>query len=180
LGQIKKEDQVLIIGASGSLGTAAIQIAKHYGAIVTGVSSGKNEKVIRRLGADHHIDYTKTDYNKKNIKYDIIFDTVGVSSFGKSRNILSRKGIYLSPVLNLRLLFDMLLTMFSKNRKANFSATGLLATEKLRKMLTLLIDIMEVSKMNVVIDKHYPLQEIQDAHAYVDTSRKVGNIVLVA
>jgi NADPH:quinone reductase-like Zn-dependent oxidoreductase len=184
MGKIKKGDQVLIIGASGSLGTAAIQIAKHYGAIVTGVSSGKNEKLVRRLGAEYHIDYTKIQYNNNNnnnkVKYDIIFDTVGVSSFSKSSNILSRKGIYLSPVLNLRLLFDMLLTSFSSERNAKFSATGLLDSNKLKKMLTIILEIMEASKMKVVIDKKYSLKEIQEAHSYVDTSRKVGNIILVA
>lgn len=179
LSKISKGNQVLIIGASGSLGTAAIQIAKHYGAIVTGVSSSGNEKLVLHLGADKHIDYKIRDYHKEQERYDVIFDTIGVSSFIKSKKILKKKGTYLSPVLNVGLLFSMMLTSFSKGRKAIFSATGLLPADKLKQMLGTLMDNISTAKMKIVIDRKYHLSEIKEAHEYVDSNRKIGNIVLV-
>lgn len=179
LSKISKGDHVLIIGASGSLGTAAIQIAKHYGAVVTGVSSSRNEKLVFQLGADEHIDYKIRNYHKEQERYDIIFDAIGVSSFRKSKRILKKKGTYLSPVLNMGLLFSMMLTSFSKGKKAIFSATGLLPADKLKQMLGTLSDHISNSKMKIVIDKKYHLDEIKEAHKYVDSNRKIGNIVLV-
>ena len=110
LGNIQKGQRVLINGASGGLGTYAIQIAKHYGAEVTGVCSTKNMAMVKSLGANHVIDYTREDFTKSGLQYDIIFDTLGRRSFGDCKKALTTDGIYLSAVMNPPLLFHMLWT----------------------------------------------------------------------
>jgi NADPH:quinone reductase-like Zn-dependent oxidoreductase len=121
LGKIKSGQKVLINGASGSLGTAAVQLAKYYGAEVTGVSSTKNAELVQSLGADHVIDYHSTDFTNTGEQYDIIFDTIGKSSFSKSKRALKGDGIYLSPVLDMGLLFQMLRTSKSREKSRFFS-----------------------------------------------------------
>ncbi|WP_044238795.1 NAD(P)-dependent alcohol dehydrogenase [Flexithrix dorotheae] len=177
LAKIEKGQHVLIIGASGSLGTAAVQLAKHFGAKVTGVCSTSNKALVKALGADQVIDYTKEDYTKSNQQYDIVYDTVGKSSFPNCKNILNNDGIYISPVLNLQLLFQMLVSP-KKGKKAKFDATGLKSIPELKIMLSELQKLLENGKLTTVIDKSYSLEEIVSAHEYVDTGRKKGNIVL--
>jgi NADPH:quinone reductase-like Zn-dependent oxidoreductase len=179
LGKIKSGQKVLINGASGSLGTAAVQLAKYYGAEVTGVSSTKNAELVQSLGADHVIDYHSTDFTNTGEQYDIIFDTIGKSSFSKSKRALKADGIYLSPVLDMGLLFQMLRTSKSRKR-AVFSATGLLPHEELRQLLDEVIGIIEGGYLRPVIDRKYPLEKAVEAHKYVDTGRKRGNVVLLA
>lgn len=179
LGKIKSGQKVLINGASGSLGTAAVQLAKYYGAKVTGVSSAKNAEMVQSLGADHVIDYHRTDFTNTGEQYDIIFDTVGKSSFSQSKKALKANGIYLSPVLDISLLFQMLRTSKSR-KKAVFSATGLLPQEELRQLLGEVIGIIEGGYLKPVIDRKYPLEKAVEAHRYVDTGRKRGNVVLLA
>lgn len=179
LGQIKAGQSVLIIGASGSLGTAAVQLAKHFGAHVTGVASSLNVELVRSLGADEVVDYTKTDFTKTGKKYDLIFDTVGKSSFSKSKNSLTENGLYLSPKLGLGLLLQMMRTSMFSGKKAKFDATGLRSPELLRADLDELSKLIEAGKLRIVIDKKYPLNEAAEAHRYVDTGRKRGNVVLL-
>lgn len=181
VGKVKKGDKVLINGASGSIGTAAVQLAKHFGAEVTGVSSAKNHELVRSLGADHVIDYKKQDFTQADQKYDIIFDTVGKSSFPKAKKALKKGGRYLSPELTFPLLIQMLWTSVFKRRdgkKALFSATGLLDPADLNAMLLELKELYEQDLLKVVIDRRYRLEEIVEAHRYVDTGHKAGNVVI--
>jgi len=178
MGKVKSGQKVLINGASGSLGTAAVQLAKYNVAEVTGVCSSSNLEMVKSLGADYVIDYTKINFTKTGNCYDIVFDTVGKSSFSECRPILGNCGVYLSPVLNFPLLFQMLWTTIFGSKKAKFSATGLLPVPKLRAMLATLTGLLEDNLLNVVIDQRYSLAEVPEAHRYVDTGRKKGNVVI--
>jgi NADPH:quinone reductase-like Zn-dependent oxidoreductase len=179
LAQLKKGQKLLVNGASGSLGTAAVQIAKYYGAEVTGVASTQNLELVKSLGADHLVDYTKADFTKSGQVYDIIFDTIGKSPFSKSKKALAPKGIYLSPKISFGLLFQMLWTAKFGLKKALFSATGLLPHPALRSLLAELLEMMAQGKLKSVIDRQYPLEQAALAHRYVDTGHKRGNVVLV-
>lgn len=178
MAKVKSGQFVLINGASGSLGTAAVQLAKHLGAKVTGVCGTSNIEMVISLGADHIIDYTKTDFTITGQTYDIIFDTVGKSSFTKCKKTLKPNGMYLSPVLSLPLLFQMLWTSIFGSKKAKFSATGLQPVPELRLLLNELNTLLESGQLKAVIDRCYPLEEVTQAHHYVDTGRKKGNVVI--
>lgn len=178
LGKIKSGYKVLINGASGSLGTAAIQLAKSYGAIVTGVCSGRNTELVHSLGADHVIDYTLTDFTQTGETYDIIYDTVATSSFSKCRNSLTETGMYLTPVMSIPALFQSFWTNFFGTKKAKFSATGLKPAAELLPLLADVKELMEAGELTSVIDKRYSLDQIAEAHRYVDSGRKRGNVVL--
>lgn len=176
--QIKPGQKVLINGASGSIGTAAVQLAKHYGAEVTGVCSGKNKALVRDLGADKVLDYTKNELENSTEKFDAVFDTVGKLSYPKSRKHLSTKGVFLTPVLQFSTLWQMLfISPFSK-KKLKFAATGIRKKEERMRDLIQVRDMLASKKLITIIDRVYPLNEIQEAHAYVDTGRKRGNVVL--
>jgi len=178
IAKIQPGQKVLINGASGSLGTAAVQIAKYYGAEVTGVSSHRNVGIVKTLGADHVIDYTKKNILAGAERYDIIFDTVGVLKFGKAKRILTENGQFISPVLSGSILFQMLLTSGSK-KKAKFSATGLRSAQELKKLMAELIEIYKAGKLKVVIDRQFPLEKVADAHRYIDSGRKRGNVIII-
>ena len=178
LGRVKEGHHVLINGASGSLGTAAVQLARHFGAEVTGVCSTTNLELVRSLGAQNVIDYTKTDFTSSATKYDIIFDTIGKRSFSDSKKALKENGLYLSPVLSLPLLFQMLTTSFIGGKKAKFSATGVLPIPKLIAMLKEITELLENNNLKVVIDKTYSLEEVPMVHRYVEIGRKKGNVVI--
>ncbi|RTE53855.1 NAD(P)-dependent alcohol dehydrogenase [Arenibacter aquaticus] len=178
LGRVRKGHHVLINGSSGSLGTAAVQLAKQLGAQVTGVCSSSNINMVRSLGADHAIDYTKEDFTETGNCYDLIFDTVGKSSFLESKKVLNKNGTYLSPVLSIPLLYQMLWTSKFSGKKAKFSATGLLPVPKLIAMLQEITRLLENNKIKVVLDKTYSLAEVPIAHRYIETGRKKGNVVI--
>ena len=179
IAKVQPGHKVLINGASGSLGTAAVQIAKYLGAIVTGVSSGRNTGLVKSLGADYVIDYTREDFTKSMKKYDVIFDTVGKSSYGKSKEVLTESGKYVSPVLQFPLLLQMMWTLKMSDKKAVFSATGLRSDEELRGMLAELVEIFREGHLKTVIDRQYPLEKVGEAHSYIDTGRKKGNVVIM-
>ena len=179
VGHIKQGQRVLIIGASGSLGSAAVQIAKHLGAEVTAVCSNSNAVWVKSLGADRIIDYKTQDFTQENYQYDIIFDTVGKHSFCKSKNSLTSKGVYLSPVFGISNLLQMLWTSSMSQKKAKFSATGMRPVKELRAMLGELKALFESKKLQTVIDKRYSLDQTASAHAYIDKGHKKGNVVIV-
>ncbi|MCB0638339.1 MAG: NAD(P)-dependent alcohol dehydrogenase [Lewinella sp.] len=178
IGELKAGQHVLINGASGSLGTAAVQLAKFYGAEVTGVCSTRNVGLVKSLGADHVIDYTLHDFTRNENTYDLIYDTVGKSSFQQSKPALKATGKYISPVLDVSLLWQMIRTSRSSGKKAMFSATGLLTEAQLRPMMAELADIYRAGRLTPVIDRQYPLEKVAEAHQYVDTGRKKGNVVI--
>ena len=172
-GQIHSGQRVLINGASASIGTAAVQIAKHFGAEVTGVCSTANLGLVKSIGADHVIDYTEEDFTRDREPYDIVFDVVAKSSFSRCKRVLTDDGIYLSTFPTL----GVLLPRFGR-KKAKFMATGLRPPAERLRDLHLLKEMMEAGKIKTVIDRRYPLEEIVEAHEYVATGHKKGNVVI--
>lgn len=179
IAQVKPNHKVLINGASGSLGTAAVQIAKFMGAGVTGVCSTRNVGLVKSLGADHVIDYNKEDFSRGNIKYDLVFDTVGKSSYAKSKNILTESGQYVSPILKFSLLWQMLWTKVFAKKKAKFAATGLRSETELRDLFAQLVPMFKEGRLKTVIDRQYPLEKISEAHRYIASGHKKGNVVVI-
>lgn len=177
-GKIKPGKKILINGASGSIGTAAVQLAKYFGADVTGVCSTANVDMVKDLGADNVIDYKKENFTKRNEQYDIIFDTVGKSSFNDCKEMLYMNGIFLSPVLSLSLLTQMLFTSIFGKKKAIFTATGLRKPEVKITDLMFLKELIEAGKLKSVIDREFKLEETVEAHKYVEKGHKKGNVVL--
>ena len=174
---IQSGQDVLIYGASGSVGTASIQVAKYYGAEVTGVCSTTNLEMVKALGADKVIDYTKEDFTKNGQTYDIIFDTVGKSSFSRCKSSLKQKGVYLDSG-KLATILPMLWTSKFGSKKAILTATGLRPAREKIKDLVFLKELIEAGKIKPVIDRSYPLEQTADAHRYVETGHKKGNVVI--
>jgi NADPH:quinone reductase-like Zn-dependent oxidoreductase len=170
---IERGQSILINGASGSVGTYAVQLAKYYGAEVTGVCSTSNLEMVKSLGADKVIDYTKEDFTKSRETYDVIFDTVNRSSFSFCKNALKRRGIYLATFPTMVFLFQMLWTSMIGNKKVISGE----ASEKAED-LNFLKDLIEEGKIRTVIDRSYPLEQIAEAHWYVEQGHKRGNLVI--
>lgn len=178
VGSIRRGQNVLINGASGSLGTAAVQLAKIFEAEVTGVCSTGNVALVKSLGADRVVDYTKEDFTAGNEQYDIVFDTIGKSSFPRCKRVLKDGGLYLSPVLTLPLLFQMMWTSRLGKRKAKFSATGLRPASELRILLDEVKGLLEAKRLKIVMDRRFPIEQIVEAHRYVEAGHKRGNVVI--
>ena len=178
-GKIKKGDKILIIGASGSVGTYAVQFAKYFGAHVTGVCSTANVDLVKSLGADEVIDYTKEDYTNRVKSYNIIFDTVGVTSFSKVINSLTTKGVFLTTFVSFTILRQMLTTSFIGNRKAKIAFTGLRPAKDKIEDLQIIKNLASDRRLEVIIDRTYQLDNAVYAHAYVDKGHKRGNVILV-
>jgi NADPH:quinone reductase-like Zn-dependent oxidoreductase len=177
-GHIQSGHRVLINGASGGIGTAAVQLAKHFGAHVTGVCSTANVDMVKSLGADEVIDYSQEDFTQNEQTYDIIFDTVGKSSYARCKDSLKRDGVYLSPVLGLPILLQMLWTSKIGSKKAIITLTGLRPASEKKKDLAFLKEFVEAGKLRAVVDRSYSLQQAAEAHRYVETGHKRGNIVI--
>jgi len=177
-GNIQSGQKVLINGASGGIGTAAVQIARYFEAEVTGVCSTTNLELVKSLGADKVIDYTKEDFTKGSETYDIIFDTVGKSSFPRCKGSLKQKGIYLNTVLGLAIILQMLWTSKIGSKKAILSLTGLRPSSETATDLVFLKELIEAWKIKSVIDRRYPLEQMAEAHRYVETGHKKGNVVI--
>ena len=175
---IKKGQKVLINGASGSIGTAAVQLAKQFGAEVTGVCSGKNKALVKDLGADTVLDYTKNELGKSTETFDVIFDTVGKLSYQETKKNLKTKGVFLTPVLSLTVLFLMLFTAVFSKKKLKFAATGIRKKEQRMRDLIQIRKMLAAGTLTTIIDRVYPLEEIQEAHEYIDTGRKRGNVII--
>jgi NADPH:quinone reductase-like Zn-dependent oxidoreductase len=177
-GTIQSGQTVLIYGASGSVGTAAVQLAKYYGAEVTGVCSTANLEWVKSLGANQVIDYTQEDFTENGKTYDIIFDTVGKRSFSECKGSLTDEGIYLATVPTPVMMLQALWTAKSGSKKVKFVAAGLRpAREKIRD-LVFLTELIEAGKMKAVIDRRYPLEQMAEAHSYVEQGHKKGNVVI--
>ncbi|MBW7882243.1 MAG: NAD(P)-dependent alcohol dehydrogenase [Caldilineaceae bacterium] len=177
-GHIQRGQRVLINGASGSVGSAAVQLAKFFEAEVTGVCSTKNIELVKSLGADEVIDYTREDFTQSGQTYDIIFDAVGKSSFPQCKRSLKPQGVYLTTVAGLPAMAHTLWTSIVGGKKAVFGAAGLRPTKEKVDDLVLLKELIETRTMEPVIDRCYPLEQVADAHRYVDTGHKRGNIAI--
>ncbi len=173
-GNIRSGNKILIYGASGSLGTAAVQLAKYYGAEVTGLCSTTNVELVKSLGADKVIDYSKEDFTKSSDTYDIIFDTIGKSPFSSCVKLLNQKGIYLRAVhMSVSSIFQGLWTSVTSSKKV----IGGIATER-KENLVFLKQLIESGNLKPVIDRRYPFNQIVEAHKYVDKGHKKGNVVI--
>ena len=177
-GNIRSGQTVLIYGASGSVGAAAVQLANYYRAKVTGVCSTANIEWVKSLGADQVIDYTQEDFTKNGKTYDIIFDTVGKRSFSECKGSLTNGGIYLTTIPMPVIMLQVLWTSVAGGKKAKFAATGLRPTREKAKDLVFLTQLIEAGKLRAVIDRSYPLEQIVDAHRYVEKGHKKGNVVI--
>jgi NADPH:quinone reductase-like Zn-dependent oxidoreductase len=177
-GKIKSGQKVLINGASGSVGSTAVQIAKYFGTEVTGVCSGSSVDLVKSIGADAVIDYTQEDFTKKEESYDIIFDAVGKTSFSKCKRVLNRDGTFLEAGITFSVIPSVIWTSIFGNKKAKIDATGLRPPAERKKDLNLLKELLESGKIKPVVDKQYLLEEIVDAHRYVDKGHKKGNVVI--
>lgn len=175
IGNIKKGQHVLINGASGSLGAAAVQIAKIMGAKITGVCSTANINFVKSLGADTVIDYSKIDFTKTTNSFDIVYDTVGKSSYSKCKNILHKNGVFITPVLSCDVLFRSIIS----SKKVKFSATGIRKTKDLKLLLSEITSFFKQGKLTTNIDRTYNLENIIEAHKYIEKGHKVGNIAII-
>lgn len=170
---IQSGHKVLVNGASGSIGTFAIQLAKYFGAEVTGVCSSKNVELVKSLGADKVIDYTLNDFTNSSETYDIIFDTISKSSFAQCKNVLKENGKYVVTVMSLLRVFQSLWTRFIGNKKVIFSMS-LNKTNALK----FIKNLIEEGKLKSIIDRDYSLEQLSEAHKYVETGHKKGNVVI--
>jgi len=168
--------RLVIYGASGSLGTAAVQLAKHFGAHVTGVCSSRHIELVRSLGADEVVDYTQKDFTKNGQTYDAIIDAVGKFSFRKGRRALKPDGIYVATDGGRFLLDTLVWWMASRlvGSKRVHTAIG----RRRREDVLLLKRLIEAGEFRAVVDRRYPMDQAADAHRYVETWHKAGNVVL--
>lgn len=165
--------KILIHGASGGVGTYLIQLAKFFGAEVTGVCSTTNMELVKSLGADKVIDYTKEDFSASGETYDFIFDVAGKSSFSRCRNSLRQKGVYVAVAGGLQEFIQMLLTSKTDGKKVLAGAAP-----NHKEDLIFLKELVEAGKIKPVIDKRYPLEQMAEAHRYVDKGHKKGNVII--
>jgi len=173
--KVTKNQHVLVYGASGAIGSAAVQLVKYIGAHVTAVCNTGQVELIKSLGADVVIDYTLQDFTNTVQTFDFIFDAVGKSSFAKCKKILTKKGIYISTELgkhSVNILLALTTPLFG-GRKVLFPIP---TTSK--KDIIYLKELVEAGRFNPVIDRYYPLERIVDAYRYVETGQKTGNVVL--
>lgn len=172
-GEVQSGQKILINGAGGSIGTYAIQLARHFGAEVTAVDSTDKLEMMRSIGANHVIDYTNKDFTQLGDKYDVIFDVVGTVSFSRSKNAITPNGTYLlANPLGTQLLLGPWTRMTSSKKVITQTASGSISD------LEYLRDLIEAGELTAVIDRTYPLEEIVKAHRYVETGRKKGNLVI--
>ncbi len=172
---IQKRKIILINGASGSIGTAAVQLAKYYGAKITAVCNTKNIEIVKSLGADEVIDYTKDDFTKNGQTYDIVFDAVGKSSFSYCKSSLKQGGLYIATDLGFlyQNVFYALWTAKFGSKKCIFAIP-----KHSKEDIVFFKELIEAGKLTPVIDRRYPLEQIPEAHRYVEKGQKTGNVVI--
>ena len=173
LGKIRAGQDLLIIGASGAIGSAGVQLAKHFGVKVTGVCSGANVELVTALGADAVIDYTREDFTKSANTYDLIFDVVGATTFDRCRRSLKPNGVFLQNIMELSDIVWVLWTSITGGKKIKGGvAIGNMAN------MGLITALAAAGKLKPVIDRSYPLEQIAEAFKYVELGHKKGNVVI--
>ena len=170
---IQPGQKILINGASGGIGSAAVQIAKHWGAEVTGVCGTKRLQFVKSLGADRVIDYTREDFTQNGEPYDLIFDVLGKGSFSKVKRALKPNGILLFASFKMKHLLQMLWTSMIGGRKVICA----LAPGSVEDLISVK-ELIEAGKLKAVIDRCCPLEQTAEAHRYVEQGRKQGNVVI--
>jgi NADPH:quinone reductase-like Zn-dependent oxidoreductase len=170
---IQKGQKVLINGASGGIGSAAVQLAKYFGAEVTGVCGTPRLEFVKSLGADKVIDYTKEDFTENGETYDLIFDILGKSSLSRCKNSLNQNGCYLLASFKMKQLFQMLWTSIIGNRKVKCA----MASEKVEDLI-FIKELVETGTIKSIIDKRFPLEQTAEAHRYAEEGQKTGNVVI--
>jgi NADPH:quinone reductase-like Zn-dependent oxidoreductase len=169
---------VLVNGASGAVGSLAVQLAVHFGATVTGVCSGPHLRLVRKLGAESVVDYTRTDFTRAGRRYDVIFDVAGTSSFLRCRRALSPGGVYLTTAPSPAIFAQMPWTARFGSRRAVIAFTGLRPASEKREDLLVIRELAEASALVPVVGACYPLERIADAYRHVDAGHKKGTIVV--
>lgn len=174
--KVKSGQKVLVNGATGAIGSAAVQLLSYFGATVTAVCNTKNVELVKRLGAAAVIDYQKSDFTKLNHRFDFIFDAVGKSSFFKCKQLLYKNGTYISTELgkNGQNVFLALVSPFYRGKKVKFPIPDLTKEDVL-----FLRNLVEEQFFKPVIDRYYKLNEIEEAYRYVDSGQKTGNVILL-
>ena len=172
-GKLRSGEKVLVNGASGAVGTAAVQLAKHFGADVTGVCSTANLELVRSLGADHVIDYTKEDFTRNGETYDVIVDAAGTAPFTRSKGSLKERGRLLQILGSLPDMLQIPWVLMTSSKKVIAGPAAERAED-----LRFLAKLAETGEFKPVIDRRYPFEQIAEAHRYVDTGRKKGNVVI--
>jgi NADPH:quinone reductase-like Zn-dependent oxidoreductase len=172
-GEIKQGQKVLINGASGGIGTFAIQIAKHYSAEVTGVCSTANIDLVKSLGADHVIDYKEEDFTKRTGEYDIIFDTVRKNTFANCKDALTPKGVYVTTEYGPGIMLQMRMNSNPDGKRMR----GMLMSVETDDQ-SILSELIEAGKVKPVIDRTYTLEEIAEAHRYVEKGHAKGRVII--
>ncbi len=170
---IKPGQRVLIYGASGSVGTYAVQIAKYFGAVVTAVSSGRNTEMVKALGADQVMDYTRENYWEEGTQFDVVMDAVGKTSFAQAEKSLVKGGTYITVAFVPSLFLEQIKENVMGDKRIIMGAS----TEE-QQDLVFLKELVEIGKLRPVIDKQYPLTETRAAHAYAESGHKRGNLVI--
>ncbi len=173
--KVSAGQQVMVYGATGAIGSAAVQLLKHFGAVVTAVCNTKNVELVKSLGANVVIDYQTQNYKQVNQKFDLIFDAVGKSSFGECKPLLKEKGIYISTELgkNGENILYALTSKFSSGKKLLFPIP---ITKK--EDIEFLRDLVQQNKFKPVIDRTYALEQIVEAYKYVESGQKTGNVII--
>jgi NADPH:quinone reductase-like Zn-dependent oxidoreductase len=173
LGNISSAQRILVVGASGSVGSASVQLAKHFGAHVTGVCSTENVEFVESLGADEVIDYKKRDYTRIGGPYDIVFDTVGATKFTRCKGVMAKNGTYLAAVMGLAEIVQMLRTPLIGKKRVRSGVTSDTQAD-----ILLLKDLAEAGELKPVMDSAFDFVQIVEAHHRVDQWRKRGNVVI--
>jgi NADPH:quinone reductase-like Zn-dependent oxidoreductase len=177
--ELRSGQRILINGAAGALGSAAVQLAKIKGAYVIATASLGNFDYLKDLGADVTIDYQDSDALSKLFNLDCIYDCVGKMDYPRAKNMLSKTGTYISPVLKLSLLRHVLFTsIFSNGKKARFDATGLKDANQLKKYIADILELIKSNKLTPRIDKEFSLQQISEAHRLIDNGHKKSNFII--
>ena len=172
-GNIQCGERVLINGASGNIGSFAVQLAKYFGAEVTGVDSTEKLDMLRSIGADHVIDYTQEDFTKNGETYDVIFDVVGKSSYSRSVGSLNQNGRYIIANPRVLPMVRGLWTSMTSSKKVIYEFASYNPED-----LIFLKELIEAGGIKSVIDRRYPLDQVAEAHRYVDEGHKKGNVVI--
>lgn len=175
--KVKSGQNVMVYGATGAIGSAAVQLLKYFGANVTAVCNTQNVELVKSLGADEVIEYQTQDFTKTDTRFDLVFDAVGKSSFGKCKMLLKEKGIYISTELgkNGENIFYALITPLFGGKKVLFPLPTISKED-----VFFLKGLVEAGKFKPVIDRKYSMEQIVEAAKYVETGQKAGNVVITA